>query len=125
MGYNGPCAELHGHNYVAIIEFAGEYLDDIGFVIDFSDIKRYAKAWVDAAWDHATLLCSEDPLIEKLTTKTSKIYAFEKQNPTAEIMAEHLYDEIFKMLLENDQHYLKSVSIKEPETCEATYSPFA
>ena len=124
MGYDGPCAELHGHTYTATITFTADYLDEVGFVVDFADIKRLAKEWVDINWDHGTILCSEDPLIMKIDTKTSKIYILDKKNPTAESMAEHLFDRVFEMMPGSDRYWLHAVAIKETPTSEATYSPF-
>ena len=121
MGYDGPCADLHGHTYTAIIEFGANFLDEIGFVVDFSDIKRYIKTWVDEKWDHGTLLSSEDE--ELIPHIKGKLYLFDKKNPTAEVMAEELFDKTMELMGNND-FTLKSVIIKETPTSEALYTPF-
>lgn len=124
MGYDGPCAELHGHTYTATIEFAADYLDEIGFVIDFSDIKKHVKTWVDANWDHGTLLSSEDSdLVPAILNANSKLYLFEKKNPTAEIIAETLFDVTYHMIPDKE-YYLRSVEIKETPTSVAIYTPY-
>lgn len=120
MGYEGPCADLHGHTYTATIEFAADYLDDIGFVIDFSDIKLYVKTWIDKHWDHGTILSSEDELIKSID---GKLYTIEKKNPTAEVMAEILFDVVYNMM-PDDRYWLRSVKIKETPTSEAVYTPY-
>src|SRR3990167_6623245 len=39
-GYEGPCEELHGHNWKIEIFIQAEKLDDIGIAIDFKVIKN-------------------------------------------------------------------------------------
>ena len=68
-----PCARLHGHNYVAVVELAAETLNDHGFVRDYRDLKDL-KAYIDDRLDHRHL---NDVL---------------DGSPTAENLAKHLHD---------------------------------
>ncbi len=40
--YEGKCKNLHGHTYKVIFGISG-FVDEIGLVIDFSDIKRFGR----------------------------------------------------------------------------------
>ncbi|RFC62560.1 6-carboxytetrahydropterin synthase QueD [Fulvimarina endophytica] len=68
-----PCARLHGHNYVAMVELAAESLDAHGFVRDYRELKDL-KTYIDDHLDHRHL----NDVIEGPTT--------------AERLARHLYD---------------------------------
>jgi 6-pyruvoyltetrahydropterin/6-carboxytetrahydropterin synthase len=51
-----PCARLHGHNYVVVLELSAEdhALAPPGFVRDYRDLDAFKK-WVDATLDHRHL----------------------------------------------------------------------
>lgn len=68
-----PCARLHGHNYVVVVELAAADLDPSGFVRDYRELGAL-KDHLDAHFDHRHL---NDVL---------------DGPPTAEAMARHLYD---------------------------------
>ena len=40
LNYVGKCASPHGHTFRAEIILEGETLNDLGLLVDFSDIKR-------------------------------------------------------------------------------------
>ncbi|WP_367716387.1 6-carboxytetrahydropterin synthase QueD [Nitratireductor sp. GISD-1A_MAKvit] len=49
-----PCARLHGHNYIVVVELAGERLDNHGFVRDYRELKPL-KDHIDDTLDHRHL----------------------------------------------------------------------
>lgn len=51
-----PCARMHGHNYVVVIELRGrrEELTEAGFVRDYRDLDAFKK-WMDETLDHRHL----------------------------------------------------------------------
>ncbi|MFJ8795897.1 6-pyruvoyl trahydropterin synthase family protein [Streptomyces sp. NPDC102462] len=51
-----PCARLHGHNYVVVLELSArrEHLTDAGFVRDYRELDAFKK-WVDDTLDHRHL----------------------------------------------------------------------
>lgn len=54
-GYDGPCANYHGHNSTIQVEFGGQESETYpGMVIDFADIKKHVKPIVEAL-DHKNL----------------------------------------------------------------------
>ncbi|ASF38521.1 MULTISPECIES: 6-carboxytetrahydropterin synthase QueD [Halobacillus] len=52
--YEGKCKNLHGHTYRVIFGISG-YVDDIGIVIDFGDIKDIWKEQIEIHLDHRYL----------------------------------------------------------------------
>ncbi len=60
-GYDGVCANLHGHSYRLAVTLRGEALDDAqspkdGMVIDFSLLKQVVEREVIAVLDHALIV---------------------------------------------------------------------
>ncbi|HAM69390.1 MAG TPA: 6-carboxytetrahydropterin synthase QueD [Ruminococcus sp.] len=57
-GYNGKCANLHGHHWVIEAEAAADSLQESGekrgMVIDFGDLKKAVRQLADA-YDHALI----------------------------------------------------------------------
>ncbi|HJT66893.1 MAG TPA: 6-carboxytetrahydropterin synthase [Pyrinomonadaceae bacterium] len=89
--HESKCAHLHGHNYVVIFHATAPQLDEIGRVIDFSELKNRLGRWIENNWDHGFVLYKEDKeAIEALkNVRGQKIHLLET-NPTAENMAEYL-----------------------------------
>lgn len=52
--YEGKCKNLHGHTYKVIFGISG-FVDEIGLVIDFSDIKKIWKDKIEVFLDHRYL----------------------------------------------------------------------
>jgi 6-pyruvoyltetrahydropterin/6-carboxytetrahydropterin synthase len=91
LDYQGKCANPHGHTYRAELFLEGRDLDALGLLVDFGDMKREFKGWIDAQWDHAFLLNQNDVgLREALqSVPEAKLYCF-PCNPSAEVMAGQL-----------------------------------
>jgi 6-pyruvoyltetrahydropterin/6-carboxytetrahydropterin synthase len=101
LGHEGACANFHGHNYLAEIEVAGDKQDNVGRVIDFSDLKRRCKGWIDEHWDHSFLLWDQDDnaIAAIKAVKPSRLFLL-PYNPTAENMAKYLFEVACPKLLE-------------------------
>jgi 6-pyruvoyltetrahydropterin/6-carboxytetrahydropterin synthase len=54
IGYDGDCANLHGHSYVLEIQVKGE-VDEQGFVMDFKQLKHFVQTKVIDLLDHVYL----------------------------------------------------------------------
>jgi 6-pyruvoyltetrahydropterin/6-carboxytetrahydropterin synthase len=91
LDYDGVCKHLHGHNAVAEIEVQTDALDHRNMVVDFRDIKRIVKAWVDDHLDHRMILRHDDPLVAHLQASGEPHFVLDS-NPTAERIAQLLYD---------------------------------
>nr|MBP8273793.1 6-carboxytetrahydropterin synthase [Acidobacteriota bacterium] len=62
LDYDGNCKFPHGHNAVVEIDVQAAALDHRNMVVDFSDIKKVVKAWIDRELDHKMILRHDDPL---------------------------------------------------------------
>ena len=91
LDYDGVCKHPHGHNAVAEIEVRTDALDRCNMVVDFSDIKRLVKAWIDRELDHRMILRHDDPLVEALQALGEPVYLLDS-NPTVERIARLVYD---------------------------------
>lgn len=104
MDYIGKCKNIHGHRYRVEIFFTYFDVDANGFSIDFGEIKRIVKEWLDDSLDHALILNpADDSVIELCRNKLWKVYKMglgntSYRNPTAENMASeifHVVDNLF------------------------------
>lgn len=107
-GYQGKCEQLHGHNYRVRLVVAGEQLDEVGLLQDFTALKRVLRGIVDKL-DHQYL---------------NELPPFDKMNPSAENLARFIHDETAKQLAgQLGEASLASVTVWETETASATYKP--
>lgn len=99
LKYKGKCESPHGHTFRAEIMLSSEKLDKMGFVADFVELRDRIGKWVDEHWDHAFLINDQDQellsVFNSLTEK--KIFVFHNENPTAEVMAKYLYDNVHRL----------------------------
>ena len=91
LDYDGVCRHLHGHNAVVEIEVQAETLDRREMVVDFGDIKKTVKAWIDRELDHRMILRRDDPLVAMLQSIGEPMYLLDS-NPTVERIARLIYD---------------------------------
>lgn len=97
--HNGGCSNFHGHNYQiqTTIEFIGlkdEYIQSVGFLIDFKEIKGV----LNSNYDHQFLIYKGDPLCDQsLTLPGIRIVDFA---PTAENIAKEMVEKIGEKLTE-------------------------
>lgn len=93
-----PCSRLHGHNYETVFFFESERLNEVGFIIDYTELKTIKK-FIDTNLDHRHLNDVMDV------------------NPTAENIAKYLFDK-FKP----NYPQLSKVVVKETPKTMASYA---
>lgn len=117
-GYNGKCANIHGHRWKLELCISGSELeaegDKRGMLIDFGDIKREVKKLADS-FDHA--LIYERGSLKPKTTEALEDEGFRlicvDFRPTAECLAKEFY-----RILKDKGLPVKSVTVYEtPENC--------
>ena len=91
LDYDGICKHPHGHNAIVEIEVRTEGLDRRNMVVDFSDIRRVMKSWIDRELDHKMILRHDDPLVKPLRALGEPIYTLDS-NPTVERIARLIFD---------------------------------
>lgn len=116
LNYHGKCRHLHGHNGRAVIVLAGHQLDDRGMLIDFTDIKREIRQWIDDTLDHRMILHRNDPAIASLQELGEPLVIIDC-NPTAENIARLIYEQAVRRNLP-----VIEVSLWETARAYATYS---
>jgi len=102
-GYRGKCEAVHGHNWKVEVEVEGERLNDIGLLIDFSELKRIVREII-GPMDHVLL---------------NEVDAFMPQNPSSENIARYIYKELATRLPAGVRP--RSVTVWESEKARATY----
>ena len=102
--YQGDCASLHGHRWTVTVCIEGSQLDELGMLLDFSDIKQYLRAVLEP-FDHCLL--NDAPY-------------FEEVNPTAENLAKMIFQE-FQGVLPSAENRLAWVRVNESPEAWAVY----
>ena len=92
------CRRLHGHNYRVDVHVAGAVDPEVGWVMDFGEIKRAVEPLLDRL-DHRML--SDIPGLE---------------NATSEVIAKYLWDRLRPAL-----PLLSAVTVWESDTSRCTY----
>lgn len=101
--YSGRCSHLHGHSYMFEVTASSEGLNTLtenGMIVDFKELKVAMHEVLDP-WDHALILCEEDPLVKHLPEKELRQLFHSTDgkeprmfvvswNPTAENMASYV-----------------------------------
>lgn len=73
-GYKGKCENLHGHNWKVEVYVRGERLDDIGMLVDFTQLKSVTRQ-VMKYLDHQNLN-ELKPFDEELNPSSEHIAGF-------------------------------------------------
>jgi 6-pyruvoyltetrahydropterin/6-carboxytetrahydropterin synthase len=91
------CFNVHGHTYLYELTFQFQSTEEIGYAIDFKEIKRVACQWIDDNLDHGSILNPDDTdLIEAVQKLGSKCWVMGLNgeaycNPTVENIAKEIF----------------------------------
>lgn len=104
--HGGKCEFFHGHNYIAEFFVTASEVDEVGRLIDFAELKRAFKGWIDEHWDHGFLLAADDSnAINAIKQVVPCKYYELPYNPTAENMARYLLNDVCPKVLEQFSDY--------------------
>jgi len=104
-GYEGPCENLHGHNFGVEAVVEGERLDPkIEYLIDFKKLRGMVRE-ILGELDHRHL---------------NDVPAFTVENPSSENLARYIYKKL-EQALTGQPVRLVSVSVLEKPASRATY----
>ena len=115
LDYDGKCRSLHGHNGRLEVDIEADYLDKQGMVMDFGHVSDVIRTWIDANLDHRMLLCRRDPVVPVLTEMGEPLYLMD-ENPTAENIFRHIYEQAVKQRLK-----VSEIRLWETPPSHATY----
>ncbi|UKN01480.1 6-carboxytetrahydropterin synthase [Paracrocinitomix mangrovi] len=124
-GYDGKCANIHGHTYVLTVTISGDLIDDkdhpkYGMIIDFGDIKTIVKKEIVDVYDHCLLIRKNTPHEKYADVETAfkKVWCTEFQ-PTCENMLIDMVERLQKALPDNIE--LKYVKLQETRSSYAEW----
>lgn len=88
------CRFPHGHSRRVEVVLAADKLDASDMVCDFKAVKRLLQAFLER-WDHALAINADDPQVAFFRqTYGERIILFEQADPTSEVMAKTIFDEL-------------------------------
>ncbi|MBZ4683488.1 MAG: 6-pyruvoyltetrahydropterin/6-carboxytetrahydropterin synthase [Fusobacteriaceae bacterium] len=100
-GYNGKCANIHGHRWRVVVEIKSNELVEEGhlrgMIVDFGDFKKVVKEFVDFH-DHALIVEKNSlskALFDMLVAENFRIIEVDFR-PTAENFSKYFYNEFKK-----------------------------
>lgn len=92
------CYNIHGHTYLYELTFSFENMQEIGYAIDFKEVKRVFCQWIDDILDHGMILNPHDTkLIETTKEYGTKLWLMslngegEYCNPSVENIAKEVF----------------------------------
>jgi 6-pyruvoyltetrahydropterin/6-carboxytetrahydropterin synthase len=98
MNEKMKCFNMHGHTYLYDLSFSFTAMEDIGYAIDFKEIKRVACQWIDDTLDHGMILNPKDIDVIEAAEKTgSKLWLMslngkgEYCNPSVENVVKEIF----------------------------------
>ena len=129
MNERMKCFNVHGHTYLFEVTFSFTNMEDIGYAIDFKEIKRVFLQWIDDILDHGMILNPHDTkLIQTTIDLNSKLWLMslngegEYCNPSVENISKEIFlamEILSETLYNNDPTGLKihKVTIYETPNC--------
>ena len=103
INFQGPCENLHGHNWKVEVTVAGSEMDAAGMVLDFGELKKMTNTILDEL-DHNYL---------------NELPAFKGCSPSSENIARHIYDRLTGMLPAGTR--VVKVTAWESDTARVSY----
>lgn len=98
-----PCGRVHGHNYVVRVTLEGDAVNEVGFIVDYGNLKPFSK-WIDDTLDHQHL---------------NDVLDFQ---PSAENMARH-FAEVLPTMVDVPAGVRVRVAVSETPKTWAEWSP--
>ena len=103
-GYEGPCENLHGHNWKVDVSVTALELDNSGLGIDFKLLKSETKTLLKTL-DHKYL---------------NELEPFKTISPSSENIARYIFQELSRRL-NNDNIKVESITVWESDFACARY----
>jgi 6-pyruvoyltetrahydropterin/6-carboxytetrahydropterin synthase len=113
-----------GHTYLYKLEFEFNEMEEIGYALDFKEIKRVGCQWIDDILDHGMILNPKDELLIE-TTKTygSKMWLMslngegEYCNPSVENISKEIFLAMMVLFSPYKNLRIHKVTIYETPNC--------
>ena len=115
MNESMKCFNMHGHTYLYELTFSFLSQEEIGYAINFKEIKRVGCQWIDDILDHGMILNPKDEtviLAAKATKSKLWLMSLNGHNDYCNPSVENIAKEVFlAMQILFDEQY-KGVGLK-------------
>jgi 6-pyruvoyltetrahydropterin/6-carboxytetrahydropterin synthase len=118
------CFNLHGHTYLYDLTFSFDSMKDIGYQIDFKEIKRVACQWIDDKLDHGFIANPEDVnYISVALNEDSKVWKMslngegEYCNPSVENIVKEIFLAMEILFEEYTDLNIHEIKLNETPKC--------
>jgi len=129
MNEKFKCFNVHGHTYLYELVFEFDSMEEVGYNIDFKEIKRVGCQWIDDLLDHGMILNPCDIVMREVCLKIGSKYWLmslngESQycNPSVENIAKEVFLAIECLFIGHGGLYLHNVLIHETPNCATSCS---
>ena len=129
LDHKSKCNNVHWHRYKAEISLEGDIVakpgdSQNGMVVDFSDIKKIAKEYIDSELDHSYMFQAGDPIGQAVQEQWLKSIQVSFP-PTAENIAVYLYEKLQALYTKGlgDTVRLYAIKLWETPTGYVIYQP--
>ena len=124
-GYDGACANIHGHSYRLWVTVRGDVKEELGhikngMVMDFADLKIIVKSKIIDKYDHSLVLNANSAHANIDLSAFDKVYYLPYQ-PTSENLVSNFANIIKSRLPKNCELY--KVVLSETRNSFAEWSP--
>lgn len=124
MNEKMKCFNPHGHTYICHLAFDFESMQDIGYAIDFKEIKRVACQWIDDLLDHGAILNPKDQvMIDCVNALNGKLWLMslngkgEYCNPSVENIAKEIFLAVSLLMKDYAGLKLQKITLYETPNC--------
>lgn len=80
-GTAGPCSRLHGHNWKVRVRLSGSKLDNVGYLADFYEVRKWVRLHIISPLDHQFI---------------NQLPEFNHINPTCEHILKWMFETLSK-----------------------------
>ena len=127
MNERMKCFNLHGHTYKAELTFVFYQMEDIGYAIDFKEIKRIGCQWIDDMLDHGMIVNPHDTeVLEACAHLSSKWWEMTLAgpgmycNPTAENISKEIFLAMEVLFEDYRELSIDQIDLWETPNCKTT-----
>lgn len=124
VGHINQCRHIHGHLYQYELAFEFSSIEQIGYNIDFKEIKRIGCEWFDEHFDHGVILNPSDSILIKAAKDLdSKLWLMSLNgegkdcNPSAENIAKEMFLALEILFDNRDDLRIARVRLYETPNC--------
>ena len=124
MNEKMKCYNLHGHTYLFDLTFSFDSMKEIGYAIDFKEIKRVACQWIDDKLDHGFIANPHDIVyIQAASVEGSKIWKMSLEgednycNPSVENVAREIFLAMEILFEEYKDLNIHEIKLNETPKC--------